>query len=182
MTDGASDQCSADLCRECGYPIEGLDVCPECGWRIGSPVSPRRRTTALVLYYACYIPVIEAVALLAWSVLFFTLPTGARRPAVISVAISLFAVFASSVISALLKHDDRIFARLRWVSFTLAIVIGAGLGLLAVIRPGGHAVLLYALAIFNAALAIAALESNDARVSVLEPMNQDGSNEDDPHG
>lgn len=164
-----SPQPADHTCHECGYSLDSLPTCPECGWTPGSPVSAPRRWAALVYYFACLIPLVEALALIAWSVQWVLVPPSSRNTTVTAIGLSVVGVITTSILTNLARYNDRVFARLRWVCFTLAAVIGAGLGVLAVIRPGAHEVLLYALALLNAILAIALMHYADARVSVLEP-------------
>jgi hypothetical protein len=72
--DGAS--ANAPVCRECGYPLAGLDACPECGWTPGDPVSTGRVASGLLFYFACTIPIIEAVVLLGWGIQHLLVPPG----------------------------------------------------------------------------------------------------------
>jgi purine-cytosine permease-like protein len=160
----------AEVCPECGYTLRGLvaAVCPECGHELGRPVSERRRSAALGLYFACLIPLLETLVLIAWGVQ--RLLVGSKRPSTIVLAIgmSVFSVIAMGVLTRVFKARDRLFDRLRWVSAGLAVVIGVGLVALAIVRPGGHRVLLFALALFNAGVAYLAVSLKGVPVSLVQ--------------
>jgi len=153
-----------EVCRECGYALEGIRAgrCPECGWRPGEPVSGRRRSAAAGLYFACLI------AIVAWGVQHVLVPASKRSTVVLAIGMSMLSVVASSVVVRLLKTRDRLFGTIRVTCAVIAGLIGAGLGALAVLRPGGHQVLLYALALFNAGVAYVAATSKGVPVSAME--------------
>ena len=169
--DGATP--AQPACRECGYALGGLGTCPECGWSPGDPVSRRRVTGSLLFYYACYIPIVEAVVLAGWGIQHLLVPQGSRSITLIAIGSSLLGVMTSTVVTSLAKYNDRVFARLRWVCFVIAVAVAIGLAALAVVRPGKHMVLLYALTLLNAGAAYIALVSKGVPVSVLEPESED---------
>lgn len=169
--DGATPDPS--VCRECGYALEGLDTCPECGRSPGDPVSQGRVASGLLFYFACTIPMIEAVVLIGWGIQHLLVPPSVRNTKAIAIGASILGITASTVVSNLAKYNDRVFARLRWICFAIAVVVGVGLAALAVVRPGQKTLLLYALALLNAGLAYIALISKGVPVSVLEPGSGD---------
>lgn len=181
MTESGRNAAPGMACAECGYALEGdaQKVCPECGWQQGKPVSVWQRARATGFYFACFLPVMEAVALVGWGVQHVLIPPGSRSTAVTAIGVSMLGVISAIVVSNMLGTRDRAFARLRWVSFGLAVAIGLGLGVLAVLRPGGHAVLLYSLTLFNAVLAYAALSLGGVSVGVLAEYGL-GSGQNEP--
>ncbi len=168
-------------CPECGYSLAGLGACPECGWLPGTPVSTRRMTASLLFYYACYIPIVEAVVLAGWGVLRLLAPRGSASVILTAVSSSVLGVIASMIITSVAKYSDLVFARLRWVCLVIAIAVAIGLGALAVVRSGNHAVLLYALTLLNAGVAYVALVSKGVPVSLIGKMHSTpGSDDADP--
>ncbi len=176
MTDDGRIASPGRTCAECGYALGGdaRQACPECGWCEGRPVSGWRRAVATAFYFACFLPVMEAVALVGWGVQHVLIPPGSRSTAITAIGISMLGVVSAIVVSHALGTRDRASARLRWVSFGLAVAIGLGLGVLAGLRPGGHAVLLYGLTLFNAALAYLALTLGGVSVGVLSEYGLGG--------
>lgn len=168
--DGTSGAEPAAVCRECGYPLAGADspVCPECGRAPDAPVSGGRRLSALLLYFACLIPLIEAVVLAGWAVQHVLVPPQSRSTKAIAIGASVLGVVTTLTLSNLFRYRDAVFARLRLVSLVIAILVGLGLLALALFRSGGHGPLLYTLVLLNAGLAYLAMVSKGVPVGVLE--------------
>jgi hypothetical protein len=177
MTTGVPND--TPVCRECGYTLEGLHVrtCPECGHGIDQPVSEHRRAAAALLYFACLIPLIETLVLIAWGIQHLLIASSRRNTVVLAVSMSVLSIIAMGALSRALQTNDRIFDRLRFVSASLAAVIGVGLAALTFLRPGGHQILLFVLALFNAGLAYVAITSGGVPVSAMEHSAVEGGGE-----
>jgi len=160
-------------CAECGYALEGLIPCPECGWSPGDPVSSRRIAAGLTFYFACTIPIIEAVVLVGWGIQHLLVPPASRNISLVAIGASVLGVITSTVISNLAKYRDGVFSRLRWVCLVLACIIGMGLAALSLLRPGNHAILLLGLTLLNLGIGYMLLVSGNASVSVLSPAENE---------